>query len=167
MRPFAPCLHNRPSALAGRAAFLALLFLCLLLAALPSLSSAAGPDPDALVGSWVVAEKDAHIEIYRQGDRYFGRISWLREEGPPSPENKAPPESKMHEKPRIGLLIVRDFKFEGEAWKGTLYDPSDGKSYRGIMTLASPDELHVRGYLGISLFGRTTIWHRVPASAAP
>jgi uncharacterized protein (DUF2147 family) len=149
--------------MAAKLALLVFLSLCVLLIALP-LYPAAAPDPDAIIGTWVVAEKDAHIEIYRQGDVYFGRISWLRGQDGGKPSGAGPaPEAMMHETPRVGLIIVRNFRFDGKAWKaGTLYDPTDGKSYRGIITLPGKDELHVRGYLGISLFGRTTVWHRVP-----
>ena len=116
---------------------------------------------DAITGTWVVAEKDAHIEIYKEDTGYFGRISWLREGG----EEKSGPhqDSKMHESPRIGLIIVRGFRFDGREWRGgTLYDPTDGKSYRGIIRLDNKGRLHVRGFIGISLFGRTTVWERMP-----
>lgn len=163
MKALLSAYRNPPSARAGKLAPLVFLSLCLFLSALP-LYPATGLGPDAIVGTWVVAEKDAHIEIYRQGDAYFGRISWLREDEGVTPSGNGPaPEARMHETPRVGLIIVSAFKFDGQAWKGgTLYDPTDGKSYRGIITLPAKDELHVRGYIGISLFGRTTVWHRVP-----
>ncbi len=114
---------------------------------------------DAILGIWEVAEKDAHIEIYRQDNRYFGRICWLRENGEKKPDAQ---ESKMYEIPKVGTLIVRGFRFNGIDWRdGTLYDPTDGKSYKGIIRLDAKGRLLVRGYLGISLLGRTTVWRRV------
>ena len=106
----------------------------------------------------MVAEKDAYIEIYRQGDRYFGRISWLRE----GSEKPGAGEKKMHEKPTVGLVIVRDFAFNGENWTGgTLYDPTNGKSYRGMLSLGAEGLLRVRGFIGNPILGKTTIWRRV------
>ena len=46
---------------------------------------------------------------------------------------------------------------------GTIYDPKSGNTYRGTMVVDG-DTLRLRGYIGISLFGRTEIWHRVHAS---
>ena len=48
---------------------------------------------------------------------------------------------------------------------GTIYDPKSGNTYRGQMVVDG-DSLRLRGYVGISLFGRTEIWHRVHASYA-
>jgi uncharacterized protein (DUF2147 family) len=128
---------------------------CLSLAgALPSWSAAS--DPDAIVGTWLVAEKDAHVEIYRHGDAYFGRLSWLRD----TPDSERPQD--MHEVPKEGLIIIRGFKFDGKVWKdGTLYDPTDGKTYRGTIALDNRGRLRVRGFMGISLIGKTTVWERV------
>ena len=48
---------------------------------------------------------------------------------------------------------------------GTIYDPKSGNTYRGAMVVDG-DTMRLRGYIGISLFGRTEIWHRVHQSYA-
>ena len=48
---------------------------------------------------------------------------------------------------------------------GTIYDPKSGNTYRGSMVVEG-DTMRLRGYVGISLFGRTEIWHRVHQSYA-
>jgi uncharacterized protein (DUF2147 family) len=139
------------------ALFFFLLLALAVVAAAPCLADA--PAADAILGTWVVAEKDAHIEIYKQENRYCGRLSWLKDDDEKPGDRQAP---KMHEAPRVGMVIVRDFLFNGREWRGgTLYDPTDGKSYKGIIRLDGKGRLHVRGYLGISLLGRTTVWQRV------
>lgn len=49
---------------------------------------------------------------------------------------------------------------EGSWDKGRILDPKSGKVYRGKMILQSDNSLVVRGYLGISLLGRSQIWER-------
>ena len=81
--------------------------------------------------------------------------------GTPKLDNNNP-DQNLRKIPRIGLEIVRDFIYAGDnLWnKGEVYDTKNGKTYSGKMTLISPDQLKLRGFIGISLFGRTSNWTR-------
>ena len=70
-------------------------------------------------------------------------------------------------KPVMGLTLIKGMRRTGNHYEGgTITDPRDGSVYRALMEL-SPDgqKLEMRGYLGISLFGRSQIWNRLPDSA--
>jgi len=62
----------------------------------------------------------------------------------------------------VGMTIVKGIKHKGDAFEGgEILDPENGKTYRCIMKLDSTgNKLEVRGYIGISLFGRSQIWTR-------
>jgi uncharacterized protein (DUF2147 family) len=127
---------------------------------------------DDILGVWNNEEKDGKIEIFKCSGKYCGKIIWAKEPNYPAGSTEGTPgtprldhhnpDTAKRSRPILGLQIVNDFIFAGEdVWKGgTVYDPKSGNTYRGKMTLVSPNELDLRGFIGIPLFGRTTTWTR-------
>lgn len=128
-------------------------------------------------GTWMTQDEDAKIEIRTcddEADSLCGSIVWLKE---PLEENGDPklddenPEPELRSRPLLGLEILTSFPtapnkkgmFEG----GKIYDAESGKTYSCHMSFKNDDQLKIRGYLGISLLGRTTVWSRTEAVAAP
>jgi uncharacterized protein (DUF2147 family) len=137
-----------------------------------STASACYAAGDDILGVWFNQEKDATIEIFKCSERYCGKIVWLKEPNyPVGSKDGVPgtpkldhnnPKPGMKNAPILGLEIMHDFLFAGDAeWKdGRVYDPKNGKTYSGKITLVSPHELNLRGYIGIPLIGRTAVWTR-------
>ncbi|MCK9418022.1 MAG: DUF2147 domain-containing protein [Nitrospirae bacterium] len=128
---------------------------------------------DDILGVWNNQEKSAKIELFKCGDKYCGKLVELTEPnypegsregvpGTPKLDNNNP-DPNLRKTPRLGLAILRDFAHAGEnKWAGgKVYDPKNGKTYSGKMTLVTPGQLEMRGFLGISLLGRTATWTRV------
>lgn len=63
----------------------------------------------------------------------------------------------------MNMDIMTNFEFDGgNVWdEGKIYNPEDGKTYSCKMTLKNPNTLDVRGYVGISLIGKTQVWTRI------
>jgi uncharacterized protein (DUF2147 family) len=146
-----------------------IMFLC---AAILVATNALAANGDDIVGVWNSQGHDARIEIFKCGSKYCGKIVWMDEprytvkdkEGKPG-ELKLDvnnPDKTLRNHPILGLQIMRDFRFDGgNRWTdGRVYDPESGKTYRASMSLVSINELHLRGYIGIPLLGRTATWTR-------
>lgn len=118
---------------------------------------------DDIVGTWVAGENKAKVQIYRSGDKYHGKITWLREplkEGKPKTDSKNP-DARLRNTPVVGLVVLKDFVYDDGEWlSGHIYDPSSGKEYSCRITMPDKNTLKVRGYIGFSLFGRTEVWKR-------
>jgi uncharacterized protein (DUF2147 family) len=136
-------------------------------------SSAAAQKPDAIVGTWWNEEKDAQIEVSPCEGKFCGKIIMLKESNYPADDPKGMagkpkvdrenPEASKRERPILGMNLVWGFTHSGEnLWEGGfIYNPRDGKTYKCKMTLENPDQLKVRGFIGISLIGKTNVWTRV------
>ena len=120
---------------------------------------------DDIIGVWLTSGKEpAKIQVYKSGEKYYGKIIWLKnptENGKQRVDANNPDEAKRSN-PIIGLVMLTGFRFDGdEEWKGgSIYDPESGKTYSSYMYLKDRNTLKVRGYVGISLFGRTEVWTR-------
>ncbi|MFN0290313.1 DUF2147 domain-containing protein [Pedobacter helvus] len=120
---------------------------------------------DDILGKWLNPTGEGQIEIYRRGDKFFGKLAWIKEpndeKGKPKTDEKNPTES-LRNKPVLGLEILKNFIFDDGKWiDGTIYDPKSGKTYSCKLTLKDHNLLHVRGFIGVSLIGRTEVFKRV------
>jgi len=129
-----------------------------------STAARAQAKPDRLEGLWYNDIKSAKIQITRNSDgKFYGKVVWLKEplkNGKPKVDelNQDP---KLRSRPRLGLPVLNGFVKDGDEKydDGTIYDPLNGKTYSCKITYKG-NTLDIRGYIGISLFGRTTVWSR-------
>lgn len=122
-------------------------------------------EEDAIVGKWLNQEGTSHIQILKVGNKFYGKIVWLKEPN----KNGKPKVDELNQDPKkqslplLGLVILNGFTYDSsdKEWgDGTIYDPKNGKTYSSFMKLDG-EKLNIRGYIGISLFGRTGVWTRV------
>lgn len=122
---------------------------------------------DDILGVWLNEDEDAHIEVYKEGDLYFGKIIWLKfpiddETGKPKLD-KHNPDPERQTRPSLGIKLLTDFEWDGDnEWdEGDIYDPKSGKTYSCYIVMKDYNLLKIRGYIGVSLIGKTTYWTRV------
>jgi uncharacterized protein (DUF2147 family) len=117
-----------------------------------------------VVGRWKTIDDETGkaksiIEIYKEGDKYYGKIVQLLNE----PDGICRTcETKYKNKNIVGLVILKDLEKDGDEYNdGEIMDPKNGKTYSCYIELESANKLKVRGYIGFSLLGRTQYWYRV------
>lgn len=116
-------------------------FLPLLLIGLTTPALAAEP----IEGRWLTEGSRSIISIERCGQMTCGRIARIlapTPEGPP--HDKFNPDPKLRGRPVQGLEILTGFKEAGADWRGTIYDPEHGKTYKSILK-REPGGLNVKG----------------------
>ncbi|KHJ37030.1 hypothetical protein PBAC_28070 [Pedobacter glucosidilyticus] len=121
-------------------------------------------NPDAVVGVWKTGDGNAIVRIYKNGETYQGKIVWLKEPndpdtGKPKLDKNNPTETSKN-RPVVGLVNIWGFKFiEKNLWdEGNIYDPKSGNTYSCTIKMLNANTLEVRGYIGVSLIGRTDVW---------
>ena len=121
---------------------------------------------DALVGIWMPSHGKAKVKITKVGTKYYGKIVWLKEPNYPDgtkKRDKNNPDAKMQDTPLLGFKILKDFEYKGKkTWEnGTIYDPENGSTYSCTVKLTDKNTIDVRGYIGVSMIGRTDTWKRL------
>jgi len=120
-------------------------------------------DSPSVTGLW--KNEDASFEVYEENGKLNAKIVSLREPLAPDGRQKTDihnPDAGKHSRPILGMVFMTGFTSTGSGkWgNGTIYDPKSGNTYSCNMELQGTDTLRVRGYIGVSLIGRTETWKR-------
>lgn len=142
-------------------------FAIALIAAVFGSSAVFAQDADQLVGVWEPSHGKARVKIEKIGEKYYGKIVWLKEPndettGEPKTD-KNNPDPALRENKLRGYRILKDFSYSGDGeWAdGTIYDPENGNTYSCTIKMTDDNTLDIRGYIGVSAFGRTDVWKRL------
>jgi len=132
---------------------------------LGSFTAIIAQNADIVKGVWINEAKDAKIEIYKSGNKYSGKITWVKDmyekDGKTMKKDNKNPDEKRRNQSIVNLEILSDFIYDDNEWTGgELYDPKSGKTYKSKMKVKG-NTLEIRGYVGSPMFGKTTTWTRV------
>lgn len=130
-------------------------------------SSLAWSSSHSPIGTWITIDDKtkrprSEVKIWESYGKLYGKVVKVY----PMPGDKgicAKCPGAFKNKPIKGLNILWGLKSSGnKVWSGgEILDPKSGKIYALKITLAeSGRTLDVRGYIGISLLGRTQVWRR-------
>jgi len=127
-------------------------------------STLAWADRTDVEGRWLTQEGDGWITIQLVGDSLEGSVA-----GSPDPKQREErefddrnPDPNLRSRRLEGLTIMTGLEYDGDGqWSGgTVYDPNSGKTYKCTVKQLDANTLKIRGFIGISLFGRSETWTR-------
>jgi uncharacterized protein (DUF2147 family) len=122
-------------------------------------SEVAAQTAEDAVGVWLNPENQSNIEFYKCGEGLCAKITKLATGGANIDEKNA--DADKRGRPIVGLVIMEGAKKAGPAnWSGNLYNPTDGKTYTGSVTVKAKDTIELSGCVALILC-RMTSWTRV------
>jgi uncharacterized protein (DUF2147 family) len=112
-------------------------------------------------GRWVTAEKDAVVAVAPCGKAMCGTIDRFLVAPPQGLDQRDVnnPDPKLRTRKLLGMPILTSFIADGDLWRGRIYDPKSGKSYRSIIRRKGPNVLEVKGCIGP--FCQTQLWRKM------
>ena len=115
-------------------------------------------------GVWETAS-GGYVQLYEEGDTWKGKIVGSKS-GKARYDKNNPDESKRDRR-LLGITVLDGLKYagNGEFEGGTIYDPNNSKTYKAKATQTGPDTIEARGYIGISLIGKSQTWKRIESDA--
>ena len=125
----------------------------LALACIPTAAFAAQP----VTGRWITDDGKALVTIGTCGNTVCGRITKIlaaTPDGPPVDANN--PNAKLRNRPIEGLQVLSGFTADGDSWKGRIYSPEEGKTYKSVLQRAGADKIKVKGC--VLFFCKTQTW---------
>ncbi|MBW4361446.1 DUF2147 domain-containing protein [Flavobacterium taihuense] len=119
-----------------------------------------------VLGKWKTIDDETGqaksiVEVYEKSGKVYGKIvDILNPEKRKNLCSKCSGEDKNA--PILGLIIIKGLVKDGDEYNGgKILDPVKGEEYKCLIALDGKDKLKVRGFVGVSLFGRTQYWFRV------
>ena len=115
---------------------------------------------DDILGFYMNPTNEGIIKVYEENGKYHGKLVWMK--NPEKLDKENPDKTKKTQK-ILNSIIFKNFVYaENNLWKnGSIYDPKNGKTYDCKITRDEKGNLNIRGFIGISLLGRTEYFVKV------
>jgi uncharacterized protein (DUF2147 family) len=117
--------------------------------------------PPAQLGRWITESGNFEVDIAACGNALCGTVTRVvanRSMSAPGQEMDA-----ADKRPALGMQILSGLRVTGdETLTGDIYNRENAKTYSVRLTMDGPQQMLVRSYVGIPLFGKTQLWLRAP-----
>ncbi|MEZ4936353.1 MAG: DUF2147 domain-containing protein [Crocinitomicaceae bacterium] len=109
-----------------------------------------------ILGTYWTPDKDGKIKVYKVGEKIYAKLTWIK-------DMQSEHSKKPNGETTLGSILLTGFvKKKDNLWSdGYIVDPTKEKKYTGKLWLDEKNNLVARGYLGISLLGKTVVFERI------
>ena len=143
--------------------------LFLFLVAVHSLNSYAQKRPDAILGKWMSDENNLEVEVYKDGSQFKARVIWFDDSDDKTKPwdtrtDEKNPKAALRSRKIIGMEVLSRLTYnkEDDQWEdGIIYDSKSGKEWSSKAWINKNNQLKVRGYWLVSLFGETMTFKKI------
>jgi len=111
-------------------------------------------------GRWLTESGNLEVDIAPCGEAFCGTVARVLANR--SMSNAGGELVPADARPVMGMKLLSDLRPAGDGeLKGEIYNRENAKSYSTLLSLAGPNQLVVRSYIGLPIFGKTQVWQRV------
>ncbi len=122
----------------------------------------------SITGVWKTIDEEgtakSEIRIWKSGGEYKGKVVEIYLEDKRDGRcTECDEDDPRYNQKVLGMTILNGLKkTEANMWEGgKILDPQNGNVYSCKMWINDEDDLVVRGFIGISLIGRSQTWERI------
>ena len=127
--------------------------LALLAAAVPATAFAATP----IAGRYVTEDGAGIVTIGQCGGATCGKLTTILKKRPGAADTDVNnSDASLRNRPVLGMPILSEFQDAGKDWRGKIYDPRNGKTYKSIVAKNADGTLAVKGC--IAFFCKSQTW---------
>ena len=115
-------------------------------------AASAAEDP---AGYWATEKNESQIHITHCGDKLCGNIFWMKEPNDAKGALRLDKENEdeaKRKRPLLGMQLIT-MKPEDDYWKGTVYNPQNGKTYDATLKILSHNQVELKGCVAYILCG--------------
>lgn len=124
-------------------------------AILSGISTASAQKASDASGLWLTETGGSKVRISRCGNGYCGVLASVSGPGLDAKN----PDPSLRTRSLVGVEIMNARNASGDSFEGSLYNPNDGKTYSGSLTIKGPNLVEVSGCV-MSVFCKSQTWKR-------
>jgi uncharacterized protein (DUF2147 family) len=114
---------------------------------------------DAIVGDWITNERNATIRVFKQHNKYYGKLLWYAPFNEQDEGRKIDPSENSK---YLNKMVMKDFVFDQNEWNsGEINDLYKGKNYKAFMKLNKKKQLEVTGYILFRWLSQTLVLNKI------